>query len=107
MAAGPTGNQILIEIQLNDGDIMTVYVPYVRLTFGSSFAYVLAQVGLALVLFGLAIWFMRRELVPIEHLGVGIGMPCRRQLDIAAADIGEEVQRRTGTVFGHSDSHGT
>ncbi len=23
-----------------------------------------------LVLFGLAIWFMRRELVPIEHLGV-------------------------------------
>jgi len=31
---------------------------------------VLAQVGLALVLFGLAIWFMRRELVPIEHLGV-------------------------------------
>jgi two-component system osmolarity sensor histidine kinase EnvZ len=42
----------------------------VRLTFGSSFAYVLAQVGLALVLFGLAIWFMRRELVPIEHLGV-------------------------------------
>ena len=41
-----------------------------RLTFGSSFAYVLAQVGLALVLFGLAIWFMRRELVPIEHLGV-------------------------------------
>ena len=49
---------------------MDVLVPYVRLTFGSSFAYVLAQVGLALVLFGLAIWFMRRELVPIEHLGV-------------------------------------
>jgi two-component system osmolarity sensor histidine kinase EnvZ len=42
----------------------------VRLTFGSSFAYVVAQLGLALVLFGLAIWFMRRELVPIEHLGV-------------------------------------
>jgi two-component system osmolarity sensor histidine kinase EnvZ len=64
------GNQILIEIQLTDGDVMEVRVPHVRLTFGSSFAYVLAQVGLALVLFGLAIWFMRRELVPIEHLGV-------------------------------------
>lgn len=64
------GNQLLIEIQLNDGDVMVVYVPYLRLTFGSSFAYVLAQVGLAMVLFGLAIWFMRRELVPIEHLGV-------------------------------------
>jgi two-component system osmolarity sensor histidine kinase EnvZ len=49
---------------------MDVLVPHVRLTFGSSFAYVLAQLGLALVLFGLAIWFMRRELVPLEHLGV-------------------------------------
>ena len=64
------GEQMLIEIQLNDGDVMDVLVPHVRLTFGSSFAYVLAQLGLALVLFGLAIWFMRRELVPIEHLGV-------------------------------------
>jgi two-component system osmolarity sensor histidine kinase EnvZ len=64
------GNQLMVEIQLNDGDVMEVYVPYLRLTFGSSFAYVLAQVGLGLVLFGLAIWFMRRELVPIEHLGV-------------------------------------
>jgi len=64
------GEQLLIEIQLTDSDVMEVLVPYVRLTFGSSFAYVLAQVGLALVLFGLAIWFMRRELVPIEHLGV-------------------------------------
>ena len=64
------GNQILIEIQLADGDVMDVLVPHVRLTFGSSIAYVLAQLGLALVLFGLAIWFMRRELVPIEHLGV-------------------------------------
>ena len=64
------GGQLLIEIQLSDGDVMDVLVPHVRLTFGSSFAYVLAQLGLALVLFGLAIWFMRRELVPIEHLGV-------------------------------------
>lgn len=64
------GNQLMVEIQLNDGDVMQVYVPYLRLTFGSSFAYVLAQVGLGMVLFGLAIWFMRRELVPIEHLGV-------------------------------------
>ena len=30
----------------------------------------LPQVGLGLVLFGLAIWFMHRELVPIAHLGV-------------------------------------
>ncbi len=64
------GEQLLIEIQLTPDDVMDVLVPYVRLTFGSSFAYVLAQLGLALVLFGLAIWFMRRELVPIEHLGV-------------------------------------
>jgi len=64
------GDQLLIEIQLTDSDVMEVLVPYVRLTFGSSFAYVLAQLGIAFVLFGLAILFMRRELVPIEHLGV-------------------------------------
>ncbi len=64
------GGQLLVEIQLSDGDVMDVLVPHVRLTFGSSFAYVVAQLGLAFVLFGLAIWFMRRELVPIEHLGV-------------------------------------
>ena len=64
------GDQMLIEIQLAPDRVMDVLVPHVRLTFGSSFAYVLAQLGLALVLFGLAIWFMRRELVPIEHLGV-------------------------------------
>jgi two-component system osmolarity sensor histidine kinase EnvZ len=64
------GGQMLIEIQLSDGDVMDVLVPHLRLTFGSSFAYVIAQLGLALVLFGLAIWFMHRELVPIAHLGV-------------------------------------
>ena len=64
------GEQALIEIQLADGEIMDVLVPHVRLTFGSSLAYVLAQLGLAFLLFGLAIWFMRRELVPIAHLGV-------------------------------------
>jgi two-component system osmolarity sensor histidine kinase EnvZ len=64
------GEQLYIVIQLGDNELMEAWVPYLRLTFGSSFAYVLAQVGLGLVLFGLAIWFMRRELVPIEHLGV-------------------------------------
>jgi two-component system, OmpR family, osmolarity sensor histidine kinase EnvZ len=64
------GGQMLIEIQLNNDDVMDVLVPHLRLTFGSSFAYVVAQVGLGLVLFGLAIWFMHRELVPIAHLGV-------------------------------------
>ncbi|HTR87554.1 MAG TPA: ATP-binding protein [Reyranella sp.] len=63
-------DQLLVQIQLADGDVLEALVPHVRLTFGSSFAYVLAQLGLALVLFGLAILFMRRELVPIEHLGV-------------------------------------
>ena len=47
------GGQMLIEVQLSDAEVMDVLVPHVRLTFGSSFAYVLAQLGLALVLFGL------------------------------------------------------
>ena len=64
------GDQLLLEIQITPSDVMEALVPHLRLTFGSSFAYVLAQIGLAFVLFGLAILFMRRELVPIEHLGV-------------------------------------
>jgi two-component system osmolarity sensor histidine kinase EnvZ len=94
------GNQILIEIQLNDGDIMQVYVPYVRLTFGSSFAYVLAQVGLALVLFGLAIWFMRRELVPIEHLGVAAdALGKGREVPDFAFSGGTREVRNAATAF--------
>ena len=94
------GNQILIEIQLNDGDIMTVVVPYVRLTFGSSFAYVLAQVGLALVLFGLAIWFMRRELVPIEHLGVAAdALGKGREVPDFAFSGGTREVRNAATAF--------
>lgn len=94
------GNQILIEIQLNDGDVMTVVVPYVRLTFGSSFAYVLAQVGLALVLFGLAIWFMRRELVPIEHLGVAAdALGKGREVPDFAFSGGTREVRNAATAF--------
>jgi two-component system osmolarity sensor histidine kinase EnvZ len=94
------GNQILIEIQLNDGDIMNVLVPYVRLTFGSSFAYVLAQVGLALVLFGLAIWFMRRELVPIEHLGVAAdALGKGREVPDFAFSGGTREVRNAATAF--------
>src|SRR4029450_11251054 len=63
------GGQMLIEIQLNGDDVMDVLVPHVRLTFGSSFAYVIAQLGLALVLFGPAIWVTHRDLVPLAPLG--------------------------------------
>jgi len=100
VTARQSGNQILIEIQLNDGDIMTVYVPYVRLTFGSSFAYVLAQVGLSLVLFGLAIWFMRRELVPIEHLGVAAdALGKGREVPDFAFSGGTREVRNAATAF--------
>src|SRR5258708_29977274 len=71
------GDQMLIEIQLNDGDVMDVLVPHVRLTFGSSFAYVLAQLGLALVLVGLAIWILLRELMPIAHFVMAPASLCK------------------------------
>jgi two-component system osmolarity sensor histidine kinase EnvZ len=94
------GGQMLIEIQLNDGEVMDVLVPYVRLTFGSSFAYVLAQVGLALVLFGLAIWFMRRELVPIEHLGVAAdALGKGRDIPDFAFSGGTREVRNAATAF--------
>ena len=94
------GNQILVEIQLSDGDVMDVLVPHVRLTFGSSIAYVLAQLGLALVLFGLAIWFMRRELVPIEHLGVAAdALGKGRDVPDLAISGGTREVRHAATAF--------
>jgi two-component system osmolarity sensor histidine kinase EnvZ len=95
------GNDLLlIEIQVADGEVMEVYVPYLRLTFGSSFAYVLAQVGLAMVLFGLAIWFMRRELVPIEHLGVAAdALGKGREIPDFAFKGGTREVRNAGTAF--------
>jgi len=92
--------QLLLELQLPDGDVMEVLVPHVRLTFGSSFAYVLAQVGLALVLFGLAIWFMRRELVPIEHLGVAAdALGKGRDIPDFAFSGGTREVRNAATAF--------
>jgi two-component system, OmpR family, osmolarity sensor histidine kinase EnvZ len=94
------GEQVLIEIQATDGEVMQVLVPYVRLTFGSSFAYVLAQVGLSLVLFGLAIWFMRRELVPIEHLGVAAdALGKGRDIPDFAFSGGTREVRNAATAF--------
>jgi two-component system osmolarity sensor histidine kinase EnvZ len=84
---------------------MDVLVPHVRLTFGSSFAYVLAQLGLALVLFGLAIWFMRRELVPIEHLGVAAdALGKGRDVPDFAFSGGTREVRNAATAFPH-DAH--
>jgi len=94
------GDQILVEIQLANDDVMMVLVPHVRLTFGSSFAYVLAQVGLALVLFGLAIWFMRREVVPIEHLGVAAdALGKGREVPDFAFSGGTREVRNAATAF--------
>jgi two-component system osmolarity sensor histidine kinase EnvZ len=94
------GDQLLIEIQLGDGEVMEAWVPYLRLTFGSSLAYVLAQVGLALVLFGLAIWFMRRELVPIEHLGVAAdALGKGRDVPDFAISGGTREVRNAATAF--------
>jgi two-component system osmolarity sensor histidine kinase EnvZ len=94
------GGQLLIEIQLTDGDVMDILVPHVRLTFGSSFAYVVAQLGLALVLFGLSIWFMRRELVPIEHLGVAAdALGKGRDVPDLAFSGGTREVRNAATAF--------
>ena len=79
---------------------MDILVPHVRLTFGSSFAYVVAQLGLALVLFGLAIWFMRRELVPIEHLGVAAdALGKGRDVPDLAFSGGTREVRNAATAF--------
>jgi two-component system osmolarity sensor histidine kinase EnvZ len=59
-----------------------------------------AQLGLALVLFGLAIWFMRRELVPIEHLGVAAdALGKGRDVPDLAFSGGTREVRNAATAF--------
>ncbi len=60
----------------------------------------MAQLGLALVLFGLAIWFMRRELVPIEHLGVAAdALGKGRDVPDLAFSGGTREVRNAATAF--------
>ncbi|TAJ29362.1 MAG: HAMP domain-containing protein, partial [Reyranella sp.] len=61
---------------------------------------VVAQLGIALVLFGLAIWFMRRELVPIEHLGVAAdALGKGRDVPDLAFSGGTREVRNAATAF--------
>ncbi|MBL8673644.1 MAG: HAMP domain-containing protein [Rhodospirillales bacterium] len=60
--------RVLIAAQSADG-VIEVLVPMSRLYTTSSWAFVLANLGAALVLFGVATWFVRRELTPIRRLG--------------------------------------
>jgi two-component system osmolarity sensor histidine kinase EnvZ len=63
----PTDRRVLIAVQVSDGVIEFV-APLGRLYTTSSWAFVAAMVGSALVLFGLATAFVRHELQPIRKL---------------------------------------
>ena len=95
MSAG----QMLIEIQLNDGEVMDVLVPHVRLTFGSSFATCRPARPRAGAV-RLAIWFMHRELVPIQHLGVAAdALGKGRDIPDFAFSGGTREVRNAATAF--------
>jgi len=92
--------EVLVEVQLADGDVLEVRLDVTRLTLGSSIAYVLAQSGLALVLFGLAIWFMRRELVPVEQLGtIANALGKGREIPDFGFEGGTREVRNTAAAF--------
>ncbi len=63
----PTDRRVLIAVQVSDG-VIEFTAPLGRLYTTSSWAFVTAMVGSALVLFGLATLFVRRELQPIRKL---------------------------------------
>ncbi len=61
------GTRVLVTVQLDEG-VLYVNAPLSRLYTGSSWYFVVATVGSALVLFGLSILFIRHELRPIRRL---------------------------------------
>ncbi|TWT03229.1 HAMP domain-containing protein [Reyranella sp. CPCC 100927] len=63
----PTDKRVLIAVQVPDG-VIEVLAPLSRLYTTSSWAFIAAMIGAAMVLFGLATAFVRHELQPIRKL---------------------------------------
>lgn len=60
-------NKVRVSLQLQDG-VLDATVPLTRVYSTSSYVFILSMLGAAAVLFGLAVWFMRRQLAPIRRL---------------------------------------
>jgi len=63
----PADKRVLIAVQVPDG-VIEVLAPLSRLYTTSSWAFIAAMIGAAMVLFGLATAFVRHELQPIRKL---------------------------------------
>ena len=61
--------QILMRIQLSDG-VMTVLAPRKRLFSSTTYVFVIWMVGTSLILFAVAMMFMRNQVRPIRRLAV-------------------------------------
>ncbi len=59
-----------ILVRLNDGEMATFMCPMRRLTSATTYIFILWLIGSAVVLFGIAILFMRNQIRPIRRLAV-------------------------------------
>lgn len=67
MAAGPGGSGIAVAVQMPEG-LLTVLVPSKRVTSSSTYVFTLWMVGSSLLLFGVAMLFMRNQVRSVRRL---------------------------------------
>ncbi len=69
IAADPDGRDVVVRVQLNEGVLVTE-ITRKRLYSSTTYVFVLWMVGTSMVLFGLAVIFMRNQVKPIRRLAV-------------------------------------
>jgi len=70
MTSSDVEKKFNILVQLNDGEMATFMCPMRRLTSSTTYIFILWLIGSAVVLFAIAIVFMRNQIRPIRRLAV-------------------------------------
>jgi len=92
----PDQKQVDVHIQLPNG-LLSVYVPEGRLFSSSSYIFILWMVGLSLLLFTIAMIFMRNQIRPIYRLGIiaerlGRGIPVGKIKPSGAREVRQAAE---------------
>lgn len=88
--------QIIADIAMDKG-ILTIMIPEGRLYSASSYIFILWMLGLSLVLFTIALMFMRNQIRPIYRLGLiadrmGRGIPVARFKPTGAREVRQAAE---------------
>ena len=59
--------RVKIDVQLPDG-VLTIFVPRKRLFSSTTYIFIMWMVGTSILLFGVAVFFMRKQVTPIQRL---------------------------------------